>query len=216
MNEQVLRQKIRNIQGNVFGLNNALFTMEALNFKLYPNNFAEHSLNTAMKAEKITCNLRHLISESGIVRSEYLMEEVADAQEIDVCRHGDGIFISLPRLLPKSVPNRSSNFLNQPLHQAISQFCADSNAEKFHDCAVCFVHVYDEKLSLNRIRDYDNTETRCVLNTISTFFLIDDSGQWCDVHHTTMLGNTDCTQIYIMPQEKFPEFISRLKYARNP
>jgi len=36
--------------------------------------------------------------------------------------------------------------------------------------------VYDEKLSLGRIRDYDNMETKNVLNTVSTFFMTDDGG----------------------------------------
>ena len=211
MNEQKLRQKIRNIGGDVLGLSNALYTLESLNFKMYPHNFAEHSLNTAIKAEKIACRMRNLIGDCGIIRREYLMEQVADAHQIDMCRFGEGIFISLPRLLPKIIQPKSSKFINQPLYHALSNYHEDVDFEKFHQCSICFVHLYDKELSLGRVRDYDNIETRDVLNTISAFFMTDDGGQWCDVHHTTMLGDYDCTHIYIMPQESFPDFFFKLK-----
>jgi hypothetical protein len=211
MNEQKLRQKIRNIGGDVLGLSNALYTLESLNFKLYPNNFAEHSLDTAMKAEKIACRLRHLIGECGMIRREYLMKQVADAHGITVEQSEKVITITLPHLLPKATRPRSGEFIVQPLHYAMQKHCSENEVYELRECTVCFVHIYDENLSLSRIRDYDNVETRNVLNAVSTFFMTDDSGRLCDVFHTTKLGKDPCTQIHIMPKEEFQNFIFGLE-----
>jgi len=171
----------------------------------------EFSLDTAVRAEKIACKLRHLIGEYGMVKRELLMERISEAHGMDVRQDGDAIVITIPRLLPKTKRARSGEFINQPLYYAMSKYCDEHQIGKFKECAVCFVHVYDEKLSLGRIRDYDNTETRNILNTVSTFFMTDDSGRWCDAYHTTELGETDCTRVYVMPQEAFPGFVSQLK-----
>ena len=216
MNEQILKQRIHGIQDDIMRLNNAVFALEASNYKNYPDNFLEFSLDTVVRAEKLACKLRHIIGEYGIIRKELLMERIAESHDITVDREGEIIVVTIPRLLPKLKKNRSSEFINQPLYYVMSQYCEEHKIEKFRECAVCFVHVYDEKLSLGRIRDYDNTEVRNILNTVAAFFMTDDNGRMCDAYHTTELGETDCTRVYMMPQAAFPGFVSRLKNTPNP
>ena len=155
--------------------------------------------------------MRHLVGECGMVRREYLMEQIADAHEITVEKRKNVITITLPHLLPKATRPRSSEFIIQPLHYALQKHCSENEVSKFNECTVCFVHIYDENLSLSRIRDYDNVETRSVLNAVSTFLMTDDSGRLCDVFHTTKLGKYSCTQIHIMPKKEFQNFILRLE-----
>jgi len=215
MDEHILKQRIHTLQDDILRLNNAMFALEASNYKNYPENFLELSFDTAVRAEKIACKLRHLIGEYGSVKREPLMERIAESHGMKVNQDGEIIVITIPRLLPKNKRSRSSEFINQPLHYAMSKYCDEHQIEKFRECAVCFVHIYDEKLSLGRIRDYDNTETRNILNTVATFFMTDDSGRWCDAYHTTELGKSDCTRVYVMPQETFPGFVSALKSTPN-
>jgi hypothetical protein len=214
MNEQIFKKKINSLQDDMRRLNNAIFTLAASNYKHYPENFLKYSLDTAIRAEKLACKFRHIVSEYGMVKREPLMERVVEAHDMKIWQDGETIVITIPRLLPKINRIRNSDFINQPLHYALHRYCAENRVEKYRHCTVCFVHVYDEKLSLRRIRDYDNTETRNVLNTVATFLMLDDSGQWCDAYHATELGKADCTRIYIMPQDAFPHFIIRQK--RNP
>ena len=58
-------------------------------------------------------------------------------------------------------------------------------------------------------------EMKHILNIISSFFMTDDSGLLCDVFNTTELGESDCTRIYVMPQNILPEFIAKLKNSPN-
>jgi hypothetical protein len=216
MNEQQFHSRMHGIQDDLHRLQNAAFALEASNYRQYPENFLELSLDTAVRAEKLACKFRHLIGDYGTVRKEPLMEHVAGAHGITITWEGETLMVTIPRLLPKYRKPRSNEFINQPLHYALTQYCEANPVEKFRECAVCFVHVYDETLSLGRIRDYDNLEERSILNIIAAFLMTDDSGALCDAYHTTKLGPADCTRLYIMPQELLPGFIAKLKNTPNP
>ena len=214
MDERILKQRIHGIQDDIRRLNNATFALEASNYKNYPENFLEFSLDTVARAEKIACKLRHLIGDYGTANREILMERIAETHGIEIRREDDTICI--PRPLPKATRHRSSEFLTQPLYHVMNNYCNEQPVKKYRECAVCFIHVYDEKLSLGRIRDYDNTETRNVLNAVAAFFLTDDTGRLCDTYHTTALGEFDCAFVYIMPQQTLPGFVSKRKSTPNP
>lgn len=211
MDEHIFISRMHSIQDDILRLNNAAFAMEAANHQHYPDNFLEFSLDTAIRAEKIACKLRHMIGDFGAVKKEPLMEKIAEAHGIEITDENGMIAVSVPRLLPKRKKPRSGEFITQPLYAALSRYCETHEIHKFQECAVCFVHVYDQALSLGRIRDYDNLEMAGILNTISVFCLTDDSGLLCDAYHTTGYGDRDCTRIFIMPQDRLPRFISELK-----
>ena len=82
---------------------------------------------------------------------------------------------------------------------------------QFTECAVCFVHVYDETLSLGRVRDYDNLEFKQILDTLCTYVLTDDSGFFCDSYYTTQLGLKDCTLVSVMEKADFPKWLQNQK-----
>lgn len=211
MEENEFNKRISQIQDDVIRLNNAAVAMGAYNFRRYPDNFLEFSLDTAVRAERLACKLRHLIGAYGTIKTEVLMEKVAEAQGIEISEENGMIIVSIPRLLPKWKHSRSGEFLNQPLYWAMDKYCREHDVAKFTECAVCFVHIYDQTLSLERIRDYDNLEMKHILDTIATFLMADDSGILCDAYHTTEYGDVDCTRIYIMPQQSLPAFISERK-----
>ena len=67
---------------------------------------------------------------------------------------------------------------------------------------VCIVHQYDEAMSLRRVRDYDNIETKRYLDVIESVMLTNDNGLLLTVLQTTELGDRDCTEFYLMSPDK--------------
>lgn len=210
MNEPIFQKRLDGIYDDLNRLSNAVVTMGLMS-RQYPENFLEFCLDTAVRAEKIACRFRHLVGDFGMIRKEELLEHTADAQGIEITEADEILKISIPRLLPKQKKARSCEFITQPLYYAMQQYCCNRTVQKFRECVVCFIHTYDRTLSLGRIRDYDNLEMKSILNTISAFFMTDDSGLLCDVYHTTDFGDRDATVICIMQQNQFPVFVSKLK-----
>lgn len=211
MDELVFNNRLQSIQDEIIRLNNAVMAMGAYNIQKYPDNFLEFSMETAVRAEKLACKLRHLIGAYGSVKPQMIMERITEAHGIEINDENGVISIRIPRLLPKWKKNRSGEFVNQPLYCIMERYCKEHTVTKFSECAVCFVHIYDRALSLERIRDYDNLEMKHILDTVATFLMADDTGMLCDAYHTTEYGDADCTCIYIMPQDRLPDFISSRK-----
>lgn len=82
---------------------------------------------------------------------------------------------------------------------------------KYHYCTVCFTQVYNRDLPTRRIRDYDNLELKYILDAIAIFLMVDDSGLYCDVYHTTAFGEKDCTCVSIMDKSRLAEWLTDSK-----
>lgn len=120
----------------------------------------------------------------------------------------DGIIeIKLPCLLPKRKQRQSTEFLLEPFTAALSQFAKSHPMPRLRHCVVCFSHVYQKDLSLQRVRDYDNLELKQFLDVAASFILVDDCGLLCDAYNTTELGTEDCTRIFIMDSALFPDWL---------
>ena len=81
----------------------------------------------------------------------------------------------------------------------------------YRDCVVCFAQVYDRALPDRRIRDYDNLSEKQLLDLLSSFVMADDTGLLCDAYNTAELGDQDCTKIYIMEKQRFPQWLTEHK-----
>lgn len=215
MEEKEFYRRVRSIQDEVLRLNNAAMALGVYNLRKFPENFLEFSMDTAVRAERVACKLRHLIGAYGTVPPQVLMESLSQAQQIDIEQSNGMIILTIPRLLPKWKKHRSGEWLSQPLFHALETYCKQNAYPKFQKCAVCFIHSYDRALSLERIRDYDNLEVKHVLDIISAFFMADDAGYLCDIYHTTDYTDKDCTGIYIMPQDALPGFLEERKTISN-
>ena len=90
-------------------------------------------------------------------------------------------------------------------------FKTEHSIPLYKRCVVCFSQIYDQSLSLQRIRDYDNLEFKQILDTIASYVLVDDTGLFCDSYHTTELGNYDHTVIFVMEPEIFPGWLKDRK-----
>ena len=152
--------------------------------------------------------MRHLLyASTNVKKSEYLTSAAA-MQGIDIQQRG-GIFeITLPCLLPKRRQSQSTEYLIDPLTAALEQYVKSHTVRRFRRCVVCFSHTYCRDLPERRVRDYDNLEIKQYLDAVGAWLLIDDGGLFCDVYHTTELGETDCTRMFIMDMPRFPTWLA--------
>ena len=199
MNRPVISQRITSILGDIQRLNNALYAMNTTDIQRYPDNYEVLSTDAALRAETIACRLRHLIYASTTVKKSEYLSSAAAMQGID---------IPMPCLLPKRKQARSTEYLIDPLTVALEQYVKSHAVRRFRDCVVCFSHVYCQDLPERRVRDYDNLEVKQCLDAVAAYLLIDDGGLLCDVHHTTELGETDCTRMFLMDASQFPIWLS--------
>lgn len=153
MNEQELKKRLRTAQDTIIRLNNTVMAMSACNVSRYPANFQELSLDATAHAEKLACRLRDLVGRYGTIQLEQILTRSTDTLGITVAVDEEGIVqIRLPRLLPKWKQHSSGQFLTMPLFIALDTYLRKYPLPQFTECAVCFVHVYDETLSLGRVR----------------------------------------------------------------
>ena len=208
MTRSVISQRITSILDDIQRLNSALYAMNTTDIQRYPENYEILSTDAALRAETITCRLRHLLyASTNVKKSEYLTS-AATMQGIDIQQRG-GIFeITLPCLLPKRRQRQSTEYLIDPLTAALEQYVKSHAVQRFRHCVVCFSHVYCRDLPERRVRDYDNLEIKQYLDAVGAYLLTDDGGLLCDAYHTTELGESDCTRMFIMEKSRFPAWLA--------
>lgn len=209
MDRAILSQRITSILDEIARLTNALYAMNTADLQRYPDNYEVLSTDAALRAERIACRLRHLIYSTTSIKKEEYLSSAGTMQGIEI-RYEDKIMeITLPSLLPKRKQRQSTEFLLDPFHFALSRYAGSHPMPRFQHCVVCFSHVYCQELPERRVRDYDNLELKQLLDVAASFIMVDDSGLLCDAYNTTELGETDCTRISIMAQERFPSWLAK-------
>lgn len=211
MERITLTSRLARIGDEITKLTNTLEAMQVTDTEIYGQNYQELSLDAALRAEKIACTLRNLIYAANLIPKPSLMEKTAQVQGI-VIRHNEVMIeIVLPGLMPKRTKRVNTTFLTDPLYAALENYMRDNNVPKYINCVVCFTHVFDETLSVKRVRDYDNLECKQLLDTVAAFLMTDDSGLFCDAYHTTEFGKKDCTILTIMKTDSFPVWLEAKK-----
>lgn len=211
MDRQTLNKRITEIHCEIEKLARTLRAMESTDLAEYPENYEKLSTDAALLGELITCRLRHLIYGTTTVKKSEYLTSAGVIQGIDIKCEGGILEITLPCLLPKRKQRRSTEFLIDPLYFTLNSYVCNHKVPHFKDCVVCFAHVYDESMPSTRIRDYDNLELKQLLDVVSSFVMLDDSGLLCDAYNTTEWGTTDCTRMTIMPKERFPKWLEERK-----
>ena len=213
MEKNVLNQKIQKAEEELFRLQNDLCAVGRTNPLLYPENYSELATAAALRGERLTCALRQLASFPPPRRLRYLAKAVT-AHGISVSIHDGILTIVLPCLLPRRQTGRNTAFLMDPIYFAFQEFVMAHTPVQYPHSTVCFFHIYDAALH-RQIRDYDNLEYKQVLDAAALFFLPDDSGDCCDVYHTSCSGLEDQTRIYIMEAGRFPDWLKQQNGAQG-
>lgn len=160
MNRTIISQRITSILSEIDRLNSALYAMNSTDIQRYPDNYEVLSTDAALRAEGITCRLRHLIyATTAIKKSDYLCS-ASTMQGVGI-REDEGVLeITLPCLLPKRKQRQSTEFLIDPFYAALEGYSRQNALPRFSHCVVCFAHIYCQDLPERRVRDYDNLELK--------------------------------------------------------
>lgn len=208
-----LSQRITSILSDMERLTNTLYAMNMADIQRYPENYEVLSMDAALRAETITCRLRHMIySTTQISKHDYLCS-VAEIQNIEIHREDDIWEIKLPALAPKRRKQYRAEFLLDPFTAALERYAQSHSMPQLQHCVICFAHTYKWDTPERRIQDYDNLELKQYMDVAASFILTDDSGLLCDAYNTTELGDEDCLHIFIMDSERFPEWLKMRKNA---
>lgn len=164
-----------------------------------------------MLSEKYACSVREFAVKTFTANRYEVMDKSAEIQGVEIHRDGKTVIVDLPQLLPRK-KGKQHNFLCDPLRHKFEEISTAEDIKIREKAVVCIIHIYDVKRENVRCYDYDNLESKKVLDVISLFTLIDDAPQYCDVYQTVRFGETDKTRIMVMPAEEFPDRILSLMF----
>ena len=119
MNRAIISQRITSILAEIERLNNALYAMNTTDIQRYPDNYEVLSTDAALRAERITCRLRHLIYATTSIKKEEYLRSAETMQGIEISENDGILEIKLPCLLPKRRQRQSTEFLLDPFITAL-------------------------------------------------------------------------------------------------
>ena len=160
--------------------------------------------------EKVVLMTRALPAYTGYPRARSEVNHIiADAVPIDIGYTESGWFsVRIPLLLPKK-EHGSTDYIRQILYPEMQRFFRGKPLKKLDNACIVIRHVYSEDRPERRARDHDNIETRMVSDIVAMFTLVDDSPIYCTHMYLTASGNEDRTEVYVVPQKDFLDFIER-------
>ena len=214
MDRAILSKRITSILSDITRLTNTLYALNMTDIQRYSENYEVLSSDAAHRGELIACRLRHLhYAATPKDRAEYL-ESAAETMGIGVQMRDGIIEITMPGLMPHRRQWQNTEFLLDPLSAALSRFVSEHGVPRMGHCTGCFVLRYDKELPDRRVCDYDNLELKRILDAAAGYFLPDDSGLYYDAYYTTELGEGDCTMLYLMTSDSFPEWLAERRSQR--
>ena len=120
MNRAIISQRITSILAEIERLNNALYAMNTTDIQRYPDNYEVLSTDAALRAERITCRLRHLIYATTSIKKEEYLRSAETMQGIEISENDGILEIKLPCLLPKRRQAQSSCWIRLPPRSPIT------------------------------------------------------------------------------------------------
>ena len=210
MKQLLLAEKIGSIRDEIMLLLKYTRAAEITDAVKYPETYAKLTSDASVRAEKIACELRHILYNMPDIKKAECMPGIVDAQGIKVTHNQRWLKITLPILLSRK-GHKNSEFLTDPLFYALSEHTMIHSMPVWEQTVICFRHVYDRNLPDRHIRDYDNLEEKQVLDVIALFTMIDDTGRLCDVFNTTAKGDSDYTEIFVMAPDDFLPWLNELE-----
>ena len=142
MERKHLSQQIGQILDDLARLSNTLYAMGTADIQRYPDNYEVLSTDAALRAEKIACELRHLIFSTGGIKKPEYHGLACEVHGVEILYEDEILEVTLPSLLPKRRNRKSVEFLLDPLHFYLSQYAGQNTLPKYRECVVCFSHTY--------------------------------------------------------------------------
>lgn len=119
----------------------------------------------------------------------------------------EGFFsIRIPALLPKKSEG-SADYIRSSLYLAMKDFFMKSEPVRFTDCVLIYRHVYSRDRPERKKRDHDNIEVNMVSDIIAMYVMPDDGPDVCSHYYCSAEGNSDRTEVYVVPKHKFSKWL---------
>ena len=129
-------------------------------------------------------------TESSVLKKYFpiysYVQQITDDDSLTLSINSNELYAMRKKLISD---NRADQMLNEDEYN-------DWNSKEIQ-ISEPFIYEYTEDTPIHCIRDYDNIETKEVLDIINSFFLLDDGGAFCELHYSTRRGNRNGTRVII-------------------
>lgn len=167
----------------------------------------------AQESELLTLTARMLPAFTGHPLALRMMEEMIDITvpvQIGFTEQGWFVVI-LPTLLPKKEKG-SADYIRGFLYPAMRRFFCGKNPVRYDECVLIYRHIYARDRPERSLRDHDNIELNMVTDIIALYVLKDDHPMRCAHYYCTAIGNSDRTEVYVVPKQEFENW---LEFEKN-
>ena len=114
--------------------------------------------------------------------------------------------LRIPALLPKKDAG-SADYIRSSLYLAMREFFLDSQPVRYNDCVLIYRHIYARDRPERKKRDHDNIEVNMVSDIVAMYVLPDDGPSVCSHYYCSAQGQSDRTEVYVVPQCGFTEWL---------
>lgn len=116
--------------------------------------------------------------------------------------------LCIPALLPKK-GSGSADYIRSFLYPAMQEYFQGKEPVRFTDCVLVYRHVYSRDRPERRMRDHDNIETNMVSDIVAMYVMPDDAPSVCSHYECSVMGENDCTEVYVIPRMDFQQWLSQ-------
>ena len=175
----------------------------------------EQAFDFAYEAEKLTLLAREIPAYTGHPKARERMEEqVANTIPISIELIPEGwLKAVIPALLPRKECG-NQDYIQENLFPAMRRFMQSRPPFHFGKSVIVFRHVYNHERPERLLRDHDNIELNAVVNVIALYLLRSDGPKWLEHYYCAARGETDSTEVYLVPQDDFDGFRVALKSGK--
>lgn len=186
-----------------------MVTLKKLRETDYTNDlkeFENQSDRLTMLSEKYCCSVRDFSHLTYCATDYEIMDKAAEVMGIEVYKSDKAVTIDIPQLLPRK-KGKNNKYLCEPLRAKLDEMSKSVDLKIREKAVIIITHIYNDKRQTARCYDYDNLESKKVIDVVALYTLTDDAPQYCDVYQTVKFGSVDKTQIIVMPKQSFREYV---------
>lgn len=142
---------------------------------------------------------------------EDVLQIIKDVIPVKIGFTEEGWFcLQIPRLLPRK-ESGSVNYLRGFLLPAMEEFFCNKPLIRYPKCVLIYRHVYVKDYPERQYRDHDNIEINLVSDTVALYTMPDDNPLVCNHFYCSAAGDSERTEVYVVPQESFAQWLRREK-----
>lgn len=167
------------------------------------------AFDTERLVEKLACSYRMIPTFLGSPTARAEVEKIiAEEIPVEMGFTEEGWFsLRIPRLLPRKERGKGSHdYIRGYLYPAMRRFFQNEYPVRFDDCVIIYRHVYDRNEPDRKHRDHDNIELNFVTDTVALFVMTDDAPLRCQHHYCSAEGETERTEVYVVPEADFTKW----------